>query len=291
MFNLLVSADRQQWDGEIFDIEPDRFLSHTDEDIKNKFFSLSESNIANLLSLPCVFAYETGIKKDPKFGFVREIRKRQNSVRIKFEIIPVPDFLTYTMLEDMKHDLDILKLELYRTHWAVKNVDLYGELMRKGIHRPGTAERKKVIDITKHKFDVALSFPGEVRRIVEKVAEHLGEVLGENKCFYDNNYIAQLARPNLDLLLQNLYKNQASLVVVFLCEKYNEKMWCGLEFRAIRKILVDKEKENKVMFIRMDDGEVAGIFEVDGYVDGSVHSPKKIANFILERVELLSDIE
>ena len=41
------------------------------------------------------------------------------------------------------------------------------------------------------------------------------------------------------------------------------------------------------MFIRMDDGEVDGIFKTDGYIDATKHIPEEIANFIVERAELL----
>ena len=44
-------------------------------------------------------------------------------------------------------------------------------------------------------FDVALSFPGEARPLVEKIAQELERRLGPNAYSYDNNYVSQLARP------------------------------------------------------------------------------------------------
>ena len=41
------------------------------------------------------------------------------------------------------------------------------------------------------------------------------------------------------------------------------------------------------MFVRMDDGNVSGVFKTDGYIDGRTHTPEEIAKFILERVLLL----
>src|SRR5262249_39560640 len=52
------------------------------------------------------------------------------------------------------------------------------------------------------RFRVALSFPGENRAYVASVAAHLKSGLGDGRVFYDNDYVAELARPNLDLLLQ-----------------------------------------------------------------------------------------
>jgi hypothetical protein len=60
----------------------------------------------------------------------------------------------------------------------------------------------KTVDITKHEFAVALSFPGEVRGIVEQVAQELEKLIGPNSYFYDRNDVSQLARPSQDILLQ-----------------------------------------------------------------------------------------
>ena len=89
------------------------------------------------------------------------------------------------------------------------------------------------VDISRHVFGVALSFPGEVRPLVEQIARELERRLGPNAYFYDNNYVSQLAQPSLDTLLQGLY-GRAKLHVVFLSVDYQKKDWCGVEFRAVR---------------------------------------------------------
>lgn len=138
------------------------------------------------------------------------------------------------------------------------------------------------IDISNHHFDVALSFPGEVRPLVEEIVDELAKRLKKNSYFYDNAYISQLARPSLDLFLQEIYRNRAKLVVVFLSADYERKNWCGIEFRAIREIIF--EKEEKIMFVRTDTGDVKGVFKTDGYVDAKRFKPAEIAKFIHERV-------
>jgi hypothetical protein len=70
--------------------------------------------------------------------------------------------------------------------------------------------------------------------------------------------------------------------VVFLCEEYAQKQWCGLEWRAIRDII--KAKEDKVMFVRFDDGAVDGVFSIDGYIDARRFSEKEVAGFIMQRL-------
>ncbi|PMO70583.1 TIR domain-containing protein [Vibrio genomosp. F6] len=136
-------------------------------------------------------------------------------------------------------------------------------------------------------FKVALSFPGEKRSYIANVVEQLKSVHGADSIFYDFDYQSQLARPNLDTYLQNIYRNQADLVVVFLCEDYTQKQWCGLEWRAIRDIIKHKE-DDKVMFIKFDSASVEGVFSIDGYIDATYHNENNVAQFITERIKLLA---
>jgi hypothetical protein len=165
------------------------------------------------------------------------------------------------------------------------------ELLLKGIDLsevPIQAKRTGLVDITKHDFQVALSFPGEHRQYVECIAKELEPFIRPNGCFYDKYYTAQLARPSLDILLQDIYRNRSDLIVVFLCRNYQDKEWCNLEFRAIREIMKSRQN-HKVMFVKLDSGKVEGVFETDGFIDAQQFTPAQIAKFISERVELLQN--
>ncbi len=182
--------------------------------------------------------------------------------------------------------LDIRGFELNQTHWAVKDVDLARELARKGVELPdwASAARRRV-DIERHRFEVALSFPGEHRSYVDRVAGELDQVLGADACFYDRYYEAQLARPNLDTLLHEIYGDRSGLVVVFVCAEYDVKLWCGIEWRKIRERSAAGE-DREIMYVRLGDGEVAGMTSLDGYVDARVRPPEEVARMIVERVRL-----
>jgi len=131
-----------------------------------------------------------------------------------------------------------------------------------------------------------LSFSGEYREFVKDVARELERILGKDKYFYDQNYKQQLAMPSMDLILQKIYKNNAKLVVVFFGKSYQEKKWCGIEFRAIREILLNREN-NRIMYIKMEEGNVDGILHIDGYIDASESDPLRIASYISDRLKLL----
>jgi hypothetical protein len=142
---------------------------------------------------------------------------------------------------------------------------------------------RSTITLTDLHFKVAVSFPGEKRRYVSRVVDALRGSLGKDTVFFDYDYQAQLARPNLDTLLQQIYRDQSDLVVVFLCAAYAEKQWCGLEWRAVRDIIKSRQDE-RVMFVRFDDATIDGVLSIDGYIDGGSNTTKQVADFILTRV-------
>ena len=260
---------------------------YTDAEITQEYGDFNPEQVGALRRFPCIFAYEAGCRKDPRFGILREVTKRSGKVKIEYDLVELDKFISHSDIQSMSFDLDISDWEMNRTHWAVKDVNLAKELASKGVNLPRWARNDaKAVDITSHLFDVAFSFPGEFRDYVESIAVEIERAIGPNSYFYDNNYKAQLARPSLDTLLQDIYRNRARLNVVFLCEKYQEKEWCGIEYRAIREIIKEREHE-RVMFVKMDEGNVDGVFSTDGYIDGRAHSPIEVAEFIRERVSLL----
>ena len=145
---------------------------------------------------------------------------------------------------------------------------------------------RSATDIRNIHFSVALSFPGTVRTYVSEVVQALRPRLQKDALFYDFDYQAQLACPNLDTLLQDIYGNRADLLVVFLEKDYAIRDWCGIEWRAIREIIKLKQDE-RIMLVRFDQAKVDGIFSTDGYIDASKTTPAKLARFIMDRLGVL----
>lgn len=287
MYNLFVSASDESWNGNPFMMDMSRYLEYTDIEIDKKYKRLDREIINEIKRFPCIFAYETQCDKNPKFGLIKDVIVRQKEIKVEYEVIKLKKFLKHEDLFDLNFELDIGKWELNRTHWAIKGINLNRELHRYNIELPeGIYRDSKSVDVSKHIFDVSLSFPGDIRTYVEKIIVGLEKLIGPNSYFYDNNYKAQLAQPQLDILLQDIYRNRSKLIVVFLSKEYQKKEWCGIEFRAIQEIILEKQNK-KIMFIKMDEGKVDGVFKTDGYIDGRTHSPIEIAELIKERIDLL----
>ena len=289
MYNLLVSGNEKEWTGEPFVLERPRCVSaaeYTAPDIVDRFSDLNPEQIREIRSLPCVFAYEKTCSKDPKFGALLEVRRRgAKMVEMIYRLIPCQPFVTADDLDAMREPLGVARMELYRTHWAVKDVDLAWELGRRGIELPDWVPSPRMpLDITSHRFDLALSFPGEHRSYVEDVAEELVRQLGPDACFYDKNYEALLARPNLDLLLQDIYGERSALVVAFVCAEYDAKKWCGIEWQRIRERRA-AGGEGDIMFVRIGEGDVEGMSALDGYLDARSRGPKEMAALIVQRAQ------
>ncbi|MFS8488005.1 TIR domain-containing protein [Xanthomonas campestris pv. raphani] len=223
-----------------------------------------------------------------KIGYIRNIRERANALLIEYEFDEQIGDIDAQQLVDHVADLDInvRNGEQYRTHWALKDVNLFETLNHFGIIgagyvNPGGQDGR----LEEIRFKVAFSFPGELRGFVRTVADRVKDGLGGDGVFYDDDFVAQLARPNLDNLLQAVYLKNSDLLVVFLSADYERKMWCGVEWRAIRAVINNKADES-VMLVRADDAAIPGIFPQDGYIDINRFTPEQVAGFVLQRVRL-----
>ena len=133
------------------------------------------------------------------------------------------------------------------------------------------------------RFRVGLSFPGERREYVRSVAESLAAALGRENVLYDKYLEAELARPDLDLYLGALYREDTELLVPFLCADYQQKKWCGLEWRQIRDLRFQWGGD-RIMPFRFDDASIPGILSIDGHVMVGDREPHEVAALILQRL-------
>jgi hypothetical protein len=287
LYNLLVTFTPDAWNSPAYEYERSRCGEHTTPTLQEKFKGLTSRKIEELKSYPVLFAYE-GEKKDVLVGYLRDIKERVGSILVEYDfetrIAPIP----FSKIAALKGRLDIGSWEMNRTHWALKDEDLFEILHSAGLIDEGLlSSMGQLLDLEQSRFKVALSFPGERREYVKTIADELKRRLPKGSVFYDRDFTAQLARPNLDTLLQHVYRNNSDLVVVFLSSEYEKKEWCGLEWRAIREIIKSKG-DHSLMLMRFDDARIPGSFSLDGYINLNEYDPLQAAGFILERVRLMA---
>lgn len=285
MYNFLVTAKDDAWSLPAYEYERDRFGEYTSPALKERFKSLTAEAIEELKSYPALFAYE-GIQKDVRIGYLRRIKERARSILIEYDFEPNIPAIPFAKIAPLEGRLDIENWEMNRTHWALKDEDVFEILHSSGlIDETFSNSAGHLGRVEEMRFKVALSFPGEKREYVGKIANELKKRLPKGSVFYDRDFTAQLARPNLDTLLQRVYLNNSDLVVVFLSSEYEKKQWCGLEWRAIREIIKNKS-DHSLMLMRFDNAPIPGSFSLDGYIDLTEYDPIQAARFILERVKL-----
>jgi len=145
-----------------------------------------------------------------------------------------------------------------------------------------------------YRFEVALSFAGENRKLVREVAHLLQQSLGVDKVFYDEWFEAELAGADAQIVLQQIYGKQARLIVPCVSQPYNVKPWTQDEWRAIQALertLRDAGGENikrlRILPLRFGDGEVDGIFSTAIIPDVRDRSSQAITELILKRLALI----
>jgi hypothetical protein len=136
------------------------------------------------------------------------------------------------------------------------------------------------------RFRVAFSFAGEKRAFVAGVANIIAHQFGQDRVLYDGFHAAEFADPDLALDLSLYYREQADLVVVVLCPNYDERSWCGLEWRAVYGIIKDG-RHKQVMLCRYDLVEPPTLNGLAGYVDLDARTPDYLAALILERLAII----
>lgn len=134
MYSLIVSGLDGTWDRKVYELEVSRVArDYTVEPIADRYRTLNDRAINELLSFPAIFAYEQGVNADARLGFLKRIQNRSGSVRFEYDFYSHVPPIPLSKLADLRWELDIAKLELHRTHWAIKDVDLIPTLLDAGI--------------------------------------------------------------------------------------------------------------------------------------------------------------
>jgi hypothetical protein len=133
VYSLVVTAREGEWEEPQFALNVNRFLEHTDESLKARFQALDHTAIALLKRLPTVFAYEHGVDGPARVGWITELRVRQKEIRASFAFDEAVAPLRTEDIEAHPWEFDVNSYETYRTHWAVKDIDLFEALAEAGL--------------------------------------------------------------------------------------------------------------------------------------------------------------
>lgn len=129
-------------------------------------------------------------------------------------------------------------------------------------------------------YEIVLSFAGEDREYVEKIAAFLKD--RDVRCFYDEYEQVTLWGKDLAEHLDKVYRS-ARFCVMFISCHYAEKLWPNHERRSALAHAVE-EKGEYILPARFDDTKVPGIRHTLGYVNLRDKSPEELGYMILQKL-------
>lgn len=142
-------------------------------------------------------------------------------------------------------------------------------------------KEKKKISNRKYQFDVALSFAGEDRNYVEKVATYLQKM--GFKIFYDKYETVTLWGKDLYQHFENVYFKNAKYTIMFISKHYAKKLWTNHE-RKLAQSRAFSSHEEYILPARFDKTKIPGVLPTVGYIDLEKYSPKEFSVIIKEKI-------
>jgi hypothetical protein len=135
--------------------------------------------------------------------------------------------------------------------------------------------------IEDYQYDVCLSFAGEDRRYVERIARELRSA--GVRVFYDRYEQVGLWGKDLYAHLDDVYGSAARYCVLFASKQYARKIWTNHE-RATAQERAIQEHREYILPARFDDTEIPGLRHTIGYVDLTKIKPAELATMIIEKL-------
>lgn len=143
-------------------------------------------------------------------------------------------------------------------------------------------ERAVRVRKTRFPWDVAVSFAGEDRQMVEEFREELNS--NGYSVFYDFDEQHKLWGENLRRKLSDVYAHEAQYMVVFLSKSYPEKDWTNFELDVGRDART-KRTSTYLLPLVVDDVHIVGLSKDVGYVDLRRHSVTEAAQLLIRKIE------
>jgi hypothetical protein len=135
--------------------------------------------------------------------------------------------------------------------------------------------------LSRYDFDIAVSFAGEDREVVQQYCD----ILSSNglEVFYDEYERIGLWGANLYDKLDEVYRTKALCCVIFISKHYAAKVWTNHERKSAQARALQENREY-VLPVRLDDTEILGIPPTIGYIDLREISVEKLAEMTVQKI-------
>jgi len=169
MYHLLVSASG--WESRDL-LSSDRIFEYTQDRLVKIFKPSGVLDQSKISQIPALFVNE--IRSDgnqfARIGNINKVENRGKEMRLEYHfdsgIPPIPN----TMLQKISSELDIDGYEFSRTHWAIKDINLFHVLLK---NQPFTKIMAKVFNLDEFEMtddnliSVMMPFSSEFDKVYE----------------------------------------------------------------------------------------------------------------------------
>jgi len=266
MFNILVTYRETAWEtDQLMRMDVGRFGEYSGAESEG--ISVNDPSALKLLEkIDTLLMYEEHSKNANvdvvRYGRLRRIKRVGKELGFTFE---EKGRFTRAVVQEFADRLGISEWEFNRTHWAVKDAGIPAAMLAKLIRS----------------FDIVLSFAGENREYVRKVAQYLQRK--KVSVFYDEDEQVHLWGKDLAEHFALLYGRSGKYCIIFISKEYVVKTWTTLERRAALSRAL-KEREEYILPARFDNTEVPGILPTVSYISLVDKSPAQFGKMVFEKL-------
>lgn len=265
-YNLIVCYDETAWENNFATFPRDRFLENTyGNRFEKRDFQKHYDFLKELEEYPCLFLYEKqSVERNnlDSMGYIGYIENVSiDNKNIIFDLVK-KDIISLHDIEIMSSALQIENNyygELNRTHWAVKNTNLFDIIDR---HRE-LLENKSLIT----KPIVLFSYSWD-EAYTNDVVENLYDILIENdvNVVYDKKDLK--AGHNMQYFMESVRRDDFTKIYAFCDKSYIDKansssVGVGLETSLLKSYVYNHPYQTKVIPISLD-----GSFSVPIFLEG-----------------------
>ena len=269
MFNVLISADGKAWESEgRMEMDTTRFREYSETQAKDLALDDPKA-LKRLERITSFLLYEDVVRARSRsivrIGQMHDVEVERGRLTFRFAEV---GRIRRSQFEKIRHRINVGDWEMNRTHWAVKDGEVPQDILA-------------MMVLTPKKYDVVLSFAGEDRAYVERVANFLeaeGVVV-----FYDKFEEANLWGKDLAEHFDSIYRKQGRFCVMFASHHYAEKLWTRHERRSALAKAFESRGEY-VLPARFDDTEIPGLRPTIAYQDLKRTTPQELGKLILRKL-------
>lgn len=172
MFHLLVSYSG--WPQSTSSIGSSRVFEYTDENLSQFYKPTGNLDIAQISRIPALFASESGGSGEQvaRVGYINHIGTSGRDVNLRYTFDSSIPPITNEQLEQLSLELNIGSYELSRTHWSVKDADLFRVLYSSQLSINTLPKIFSIDDIYRMEADlisVMMPFSGDFQSVYETI--------------------------------------------------------------------------------------------------------------------------